>query len=61
VADVTFSLRDFRVLLPLCESLGACVRLCFEGPGSPIVVRPYFSTAAPGWQPQVGGVHFTQG
>ena len=39
-ADVTFNLKDFKAMLTLCEALGTNVTINFEGPASPVVVKP---------------------
>ena len=63
-ADVTFNLKDFKAMLALCEALGTNVSISFEGPASPVVVKPHWKPgqvherlsehagAAPGWTDQ---------
>ena len=45
--DVTFNLKDFKALLVLCEGLGANVAICFDQPGSPLLVHPVFHSNNP--------------
>ena len=43
---MTFNLRDFRVMLGLCEALQTNIRLSFEAPGAPLVAEPDYGDAA---------------
>ncbi|CAL5223434.1 g5948 [Coccomyxa viridis] len=45
--DVTFNLKDFKAVLVLCEGLGTNVALCFDQPGSPLLVHPVFHSSNP--------------
>ena len=45
--DVTFNLKDFRAVLVLCEGLGTNVAICFDQPGSPLLVQPVFHSSNP--------------
>lgn len=40
-ADVTFNLKDLRVMLALCEAMNANIALRFEQPGAPLLAEPY--------------------
>lgn len=46
-SDVTFNLKDFKAVLVLCEGLGANVAICFDQPGSPLLVEPLFHSSNP--------------
>jgi hypothetical protein len=35
--ELTFSLKELRAILGLCENLGASVSICFSDPGAPIL------------------------
>ena len=45
--DVTFNLKDFKAVLVLCEGLGTNVAICFDQPGSPLLVQPVFHSSNP--------------
>jgi hypothetical protein len=45
--DVTFNLKDFKAVLVLCEGLGTNVAICFDQPGSPLLVMPTFHSSNP--------------
>ena len=45
--DVTFNLKDFKAVLVLCEGLGTNVAICFDQPGSPLLVQPTFHSSNP--------------
>ena len=40
-ADVTFSVRDLKVMLALCTSMGLDLAMHFQGPGKPVLVEPH--------------------
>lgn len=46
-SDVTFNLKDFKAMLVLCEGMGANVTICFDQPGSPLLVQPLFHSNNP--------------
>lgn len=44
---MTFNLKDFKAVLVLCEGLNTNVAICFDQPGSPLLVQPTFHSSNP--------------
>ena len=40
-ADVTFNLKDFKVMLGWCMSMDMDMAIRFQSPGAPLLVEPY--------------------
>lgn len=40
-ADVTFNLRDFRVMLAWCMAMDMDMAIRFQSPGAPLLVEPH--------------------
>ena len=40
-ADVTFNLRDFRVMLAWCLAMNMEIAIRFQSPGAPLLVEPH--------------------